>query len=183
MRSRILIRLAAVALVALSVVACGGGGGDPTAPVKDLVNLVETKQFAKVSDLACAAEKADIAQRFDFTSAMAGGLGDGVDAQAVTDAMTVKFEEPLYKEVSKSGDKATVQLTGTLKVGFDQAKMAEVLKAALAAQGLPADDATIQAALGTMSTGLEQGQPVDSTVDLALENGKWLICGVTDKTQ
>jgi hypothetical protein len=183
MRSRDLIRLAAVALVALSIAACGGGGGDTTAPVKDLVNLVETKQFAKVSDLACAAEKADIAQRFDFTSAMAGGLGDGVDAQAVTDAMTVKFAEPLYKEVSKSGDKAAVQLTGTLKVGFDQAKMAEILKTALAAQGLPTDDATIQAALGTMSTGLEQGQPVDSTVDLVLENGKWMICGVTDKTQ
>ncbi len=183
MRSSTLTRVVAIAMIALAVAACGGGGGDATAPVKELVNLVETKQFAKVSDLACAAEKANIAQRFDFASAMSGGLGEGVDANAITDAMTVKFEQPVYKEVSKSGDKATVQLTGTLRIGFDKVKMAAIMQTALQAQGLPVDDATINGALASMESGFAEGQPVDSSVDLTLENGKWMICGVTDKTQ
>ena len=182
MRSSTLTRVVVVAMVALSLAACSGGG-DPTAPVKELVRLVEAREFSKVSDLACAAEKANIAQRFDFASAMSGGLGEGVDAAAITDAMTVKFEQPVYREVSRSGDKAKVQLTGTLRIGFDKVKMGDLMKSALQAQGLPVDDSTVQTALGSLETGFADGQPVDSTVDLALENGKWMICGVTDASK
>lgn len=179
MRARSLTRIAVAALVVVAVAACsGGGGGDPTSTVKDMVNLVETKQFAKVADLACAAEKDSIAEQFDFSSALAGGL-QGVDAKAITDAMTIKFDGVGYKELEKSADKAKVQLTGTLKMSIDKAKMTDLVKQALAAQNLPVDDATIASMLDAMVGSFEQGQPIDSSVDLVLENGKWVVCGVT----
>ena len=178
MRARSLTRIAVAALVVALAACSGGGGGDPSSTVKDMVNLVETKQFTKVADIACAAQKESVAKQFDFSSALAGSL-QGVDANAITDAMTIKFDGVAYKELEKSADKAKVQLTGTLKMSIDKAKMTDLVKKALAAQNLPVDDATIASMLDSMVSSFEQGQPVDSTVDLVMENGKWVICGVT----
>ena len=180
MRVRTLTRVALAAVVVVAVSACSsGGGGDPTATVKEMVNLVETKQFTKVADVACAAEKATITTQFDPGAALSGSL-DGLDAQAITDAMTIKFDGVAYKELEKSADKARVQLTGTLKMSMDKARVTALVKKAVDAQGLPVDDATLGAMIDSMVGSFEQGQPVDSSVDLVMENGKWLICGLTD---
>ena len=182
MRARSLTTIALAALVVAAVAACGSGGGgsgDPTATVKDMVNLVEAKQFTKVADIACAAQKDTVVKQFDLGSALSGSL-QGVDASAITDAMTIKFDGVAYKELEKSADKAKVQMTGTLKMTVDKAKMQALVKTALAAQNMPVDDATINLMLDSMVGSFEQGQPVDSTVDLVMENGKWLICGVTE---
>ena len=167
------------ALVLLAVAACGGGAtGDPTATVKEMVSLVESKQFAKIADIACAAEKQAVAEQFDFGTQLSGEL-PGMDAAAITDTMTISMEPITYTEVEKSADKAKVKMTGTMTIGVDTEKMKALLAKTLQAQGLPADDAMIGPAVDAMVTEFAQGQDIDSTVDLVFENGKWLVCGVT----
>lgn len=181
MRIGTLARIATAVLAASFVVAaCSGSGnsGDPTATVKDFVSLVEQKQFDKIPDIACAAEKDQIKETFDIGSQLAGSL-EGIDAKAITDAMTIKFENVAFKELEKSADKAKVSLTGTLKMAVDKTAMTDLVKKVLAAQGMPVDDATVALMLTSMVGTLEQGEPVDSTVDLVVENGKWVVCGVT----
>jgi hypothetical protein len=47
----------------------------------------------------------------------------------------------------------------------------------MAAQGLAnATDDQINQALDMVSSQMEQGQQIDTTVDLIKENGKWVIC-------
>jgi hypothetical protein len=169
----------AVLAASLAVAACGGGNsGDPTAAVKDFVSLVEQKQFDKIPDIACAAQKDAMKEQFDIAGQLAGSL-EGVDAKSITDAMTIKFDNLEVKEVEKSADKAKVSLKGTLKMSVDKAKMTDLLKKVAVAQGLPVDDATVATMLDSMVGAFEQGEPVDSSVDLVVENGKWVVCGVT----
>ena len=180
MRVGTLARLATAVLAAsLVAAACGGGNsGDPTATVKDFVSLVEQKQFDKIPDIACAAEKDAMKEQFDIAGQLAGSL-EGVDAKSITDAMTIKFDNLEVKEVEKSADKAKVSLKGTLKMSVDKTKMTGVVKKVLEAQGTPVDDATVAMMLASMVGAFEQGEPVDSSVDLVVENGKWVVCGVT----
>ncbi len=180
MRVGTLARLVTAALaVSLVVAACSGGSsGDPTATVKDFVSLVEQKQFDKIPDIACAAEKDAMKEQFDIGGQLAGSL-EGIDAKSITDAMTIKFENLEVKEVEKSENKAKVSLKGDLKMSVDRTKMADLMKQVLAAQGMPVDDATVATMLDSMVGTFEQGEPIDSTVDLVVENGKWLVCGVT----
>jgi hypothetical protein len=169
----------AVLAASLVVAACGGGSsGDPTATVKDFVSLVEQKQFDKIPDIACAAQKDAMKEQFDIAGQLAGSL-EGVDAKSITDAMTIKFDNLEVKEVEKSAEKAKVSLKGTLKLSVDKAKMTDLLKKVLVTQGLPVDDATVATMLDSMVGAFEQGEPVDSSVDLVVENGKWVVCGVT----
>lgn len=177
-RSRSTLASLAV-IVTIAVAACGGGAtGDPTATVKEMVSLVEAKQFAKIADIACAAEKQAVAEQFDIGSQLSGEL-PGMDAAAITDAMTVEIAPVTYKELEKSADKAKVQMTGTMTIGVDDEKMRALLVKTLEAQGLPADDAMIGPAIDAMVAEFAQGQDIDSTVDLVYEDGKWLVCGVT----
>jgi hypothetical protein len=171
---------AALAVVVVAAVAgCGGGGsGDPTATVKELVSLVETRQLSKVADIACAAEKAAVAEQFDIGTQLSGEL-PGMDAASITDAMTISMDAMDYRELERSADKAKVQMTGTMTIGVDKKKMTALLTKALEAQGMPVDDATIGPVLASMVSEFAQGRDVDSTVDLVYENGRWLVCGMT----
>ncbi|MCU0505197.1 MAG: hypothetical protein MUE82_05375 [Chloroflexi bacterium] len=167
------------AIVVFAVTGCGGGAsGDPTATVKELVSLVEAKEFSRIADISCAAEKQTVAEQFDIGTQLSGEL-PGMDAAAITDAMTVEIAPVAYKELEKSADKAKVQLTGTMTIGVDKEKMRALLVSALEGQDLPIDDAMIGPALDGMVAEFGEGQDIDSTVDLVYENGKWLICGAT----
>jgi hypothetical protein len=180
MRASRCTRTILAALVVVAVAACGGGSsGDPTATVKELVSLVEAKQFDKVADISCAAEKEAVAEQFDFGTQLSGAL-PGMDAAAITDAMTVEIAPVTYKELEKSADKAKVQMTGTMTIGVDKEKMRALLLSALEGQDLPVDDSVIGPALDGMVAEFSEGQDIDTTVDLVYENGKWLICGVTE---
>jgi hypothetical protein len=174
-------RLASLAaMVVIAVAACGGGGatGDPTATVKEMVSLVEAKQFSKVADITCAAEKQAVAEQFDIGAQLSGEL-PGMDAAAITDTMTITMDPLTYTELEKSADAAKVRMTGTMTIGVDTQKMQALLTKTLEAQGLPADDTMIGPAVDAMVTEFARGQDIDSTVDLVYEDGKWLLCGVT----
>ena len=74
------------------------------------------------------------------------------------------------------GDKAQVQMKGTLTMKFDREKLKAVVTALLKSQGMDATDEIVNQALDQVAGQLEQGQAIDNKVDLVKENGKWVIC-------
>jgi hypothetical protein len=175
---RSFLRTATIAVVAiLSLSACGGGSNtnEPAGAVSAAMDAAESGGFAKLLDYTCAAKKNDVASLFGGGD-LSGLAGLGIDANAMFDAVKMDFQDVKTTETSKSGDKATVHVTGKLAISFDEAKMKDILKTVMTNAGQPADDATISAALAAMSGSLSQTQDLDEDVSVVQEGGKWLIC-------
>ena len=177
--NRSFLRSATIALAAiLSLSACGGAGSnanEPAGAVNAAMDAAESGGLAKVLDYTCAAKKNDVSSLFgggDLSSLAALG----VDSSAMRDAVKMDFQDVKTTETSKSGDKATVHVTGKAVITFDQAKMKEILKQVMANSGQPADDATINTALTAMAGAMSQSQDLDEDVSVVQEGGKWLIC-------
>jgi len=167
-------------IVAVLVAACGGtpGAGDsPTGVVKTALDRVAAKQVDKLPELACAAQRDRITEAFDLTGGMAGLL-PGLDAKALLEAVTFDVSKVVLTEGTVSGDTAEVRVTGTMGIEFDAATMREVLRPVLEEQGLPSDDASIDAMLGGLEA-MAQNVPVDETVQVVREDGAWKICDAT----
>jgi hypothetical protein len=179
--TRSIVRSAAFAIVAIvALSACGAAApnlSEPAGTVSAALDAAKTGGFATLVDYTCAAKKSDFASLFGGTG---GGLGSltalGIDANSLFDAIKVDFQDVKTTETSKTTDKATVHVTGKSTVTLDAAKMKEIFKKVMAANGQPADDATIDATVAAMSSQLSQSQPLDEDVNLVQENGKWLIC-------
>jgi hypothetical protein len=177
MRMRSPARLALVIMLALTFAGCGGssgGGSDPTDPVKSVIAAIEAKTFDKIADYACAAKKADVSKQFDFGAQMAGSLSGlpGVNTNDIVAAMSFKFENFSAKVQTSEGDKATVAITGTMKMSVDKQKMTDVLKAA----GGDAASGMVDLVMSGFDQIAKDGVPMDSTVAVVKENVKWLIC-------
>jgi hypothetical protein len=165
--------------LALAVGACGGGPGgaanDPTGAVSGALAAAQSGGLGKLSDFACAAHKNDIMGAFG-----GGDLGTltaaGVKPEDLFGAMTVSFANVTTKEVSKTDTAAKVHVTGDMSIKVDPEKFKTVAKALFTAQGLPADDATINAMVSGMANSLSSTQKIDSDVNVVNEGGKWLIC-------
>ena len=171
------LSLTLIALVVLSVVltACGGGAAasDQAAVVKAAMTAVTEKNFDKLSEYVCAAQKDKVAQAFNPAGALAGA---GVDAKKILDAMTIKLENSEFTKISESGDKAEVQMKGKLTIAVDKEKFKAVMVDIAKAQGqdLPADqmDQVLDMVVGQFS----QGMDLDEKVAVVKEGGKWLMC-------
>jgi hypothetical protein len=179
--TRSILRSAVFAIVAIVALAgCGTAApnlSEPAGTVSAALDAAKSGGFAKLVDYTCAAKKGDFASLFGGAG---GGLGSltalGIDANTLFDAIKVDFQDVKTAETSKTADKATVHVTGKSTVTFDAAKMKEIFKKVMAANGQPVDDATIDATIAAMSGQLSQSQALDEDVNLVQENGKWLIC-------
>jgi hypothetical protein len=179
MRTTTLRSIALAVVLAALAVGCGGSvanQSEPAGAVKSALDSAQSGGIAALEGFACAANKDEIANMFG-----AGGLdsleGLGVDADDLLGAMKMEFKDIQTTEKSKSGDNAIVNVKGTMTVTIDPAKMREFMKAMMEAQGQPVDDATLDMAIGAMSSQLSQSQPLDEDVEVVQEGGKWLICG------
>jgi hypothetical protein len=173
-----IVRTAVVAVaMILAVAGCGSAApntSDPAGTVTSAMDAAKSGGFAKLADFVCAAKKGDISTLFGGGAGSLSGLG--VDANTLFDAIKIDFQDVKATETSKTGDTATVHVTGKTVTTIDPTKMKAVMKQMMTAQGLPADDATIDAALAGMSSQLTQSQTMDQDVTLKQEGGKWLIC-------
>jgi hypothetical protein len=180
--TRSILRSVAIAVaVIVSLAGCGAGApntSDPAGSVSAALDAARSGGFAKLVDYTCAAQKSNFASLFG--GAGSGGLGSlaalGIDANSLFDAMKVDFQDVKTTETSKTADKATVHVTGKTTITFDAAKMKEIFKKVMAANGQPVDDATIDATVSAMSGQLTQSQALDRDVNLVKEGDKWLIC-------
>ena len=171
------VRAALLSVLVMLAVACGGGGAsaDPAGSVKAAFDSVASGGLAKFDEFACAAQKGKVAEAFtgaagsQFTQA-------GVNMADVMNAMSVKFENVAATEVSKTDKAAKVHVTGTMTINVDQEKFKPILKQMLTAQGLPADDNTINTALAAMAGQMSKSQTLNQDIDVVNEGGKWLIC-------
>lgn len=183
--SRRLVRARLRLVVAAFVVsvlagACGGtpGAGDsPTGVVRTALDRMAAKQVDQLPELACAAQRDRITEAFDLTGGMAGLL-PGLDPKALLDAVAFDVSKVVLTEGTVSGDTAEVRMTGTMGIEFDAATMREVLRPVLEGQGLPSDDASIDAMVGGLEA-MAQNVPVDETVKVVREDGAWKICDAT----
>lgn len=163
--------------IVLVVAACSSGAtGSPTGTVKEVFRLIEAGQLDKVPDLACAASKDRAAKEFDFASALASSLPEGIDAQQVAAAIHITTSSLAITEESRTGDAASVRIKGSVNISIDTEKFKVILKSYLTASGQPADDAAVDAAVAQMSGILSTDQAMDTTADVILEGGAWKIC-------
>ncbi len=177
--SAIRVRLAFLAVIVVVLAACGGAGGatsDPASSVKAAFDAAASGGLAKLDDFACAAQKGKLAEAFGGAAGAGPLESAGVNMTDMLNAMTVKFDNVTTTESSRTDTNATVHVTGNMTITVDPAKFKPILKAMMAAQGAPVDDATIDAAMTAMSSTLSKSQPLDQDVKVVNEGGKWLIC-------
>ena len=167
-----------ISAVLVLVAACGGGGGDsgdPAAVVRSALAAAQSKDFTALEGLACEAQKDEIRDQFDFSAGL-GDLAPGMDAEQVLDAITIDTSKVEVGSPAIDGDKATVEVSGSMSIDVDVDKLKPIIKAALEAQGLPSDDATIDQAMGMFGAMSSQDIPMDETLGLVKEGGAWKIC-------
>jgi hypothetical protein len=172
--------VAAFAAMLLAISACSGAPAgattdDPVGTVNAAIAAAESGGFAKLSDYACAAQKDDIANAFGGGN-MSQLSQAGVDPNEIFDAMKVDFQDITATEGSKTDTEATVHLKGKVAISFDEAKMKEVIKKVIQAQGITATDQMVELAMTQMSSALSKTQDIDDDMKLVKENGKWLVC-------
>lgn len=168
-----------VATVALLAAACGaapqlGGGNDPAGIAQQAMAALQARDITKLTSLACAAQKDEIAESFT------GGLSDlapGTDPSTILQAVQVDTSKVVVGTATISGDTAVVPLTGSMKLTIDEAKLRPIVQAALQAQGAPADDAAVTAAMAFVSAFNGQEIPLDDQpITLKQEDGTWKVC-------
>lgn len=157
--------------------ACSGSpaANDPSGAVQAALGAATSGGIAKLADYTCAAKKGDIANAFGGMN-LSALQSAGINLSDLLNAMSMKFENVSTTQVSKSDSAATVHLTADLTIAFDKDKMRSVMKTMLAAQGQAVDDATLDAAMGMMSSQLSRSSKIDEDVQLVSEGGKWLLC-------
>jgi hypothetical protein len=178
MQSRFLRSAVIAAVLVLGVVGCGGGianQSEPAGAVKAALDATQSGGITKLADYACAAKKGDIANLFGGES-VSSLTALGVDPNEVFGAVKFEFKDVQTSEVSRTGESAVVRLNGTMNISIDAAKMRDVMKRVVEAQGQPVDDATLDMVIAGMTSQLSQPQPIDEEVTVVQEGGKWLIC-------
>jgi hypothetical protein len=168
-----LVLLTAIVLLLTACGAAGGGGSDPAGTVKAAFDATQSGGLAKLDDFACAAQKGKMAEAFGGVSQLSSA---GVDLNSLMNAVSIKFDNVTTKESSRTDKEATIHVTGNMTTTVDPEKFKPILKQMLAANGQPADDATVQTVLAAMSSQLSNTQALDEDVKVVNEGGKWLIC-------
>jgi hypothetical protein len=163
---------------ALVVAACGGagplaGGTDPASVARQAMAVLAAGDITKLTDLACAASKESIAN--SLTGGL-GELGSGAEAAALLQAIKIDTSKVTVGEATVTGDTAVVPLKGSMTISFDKEKVKPIVQAALQAQGVAADDAAVEAAMGFLTAFEGQAIPLDQPLTLKQENGAWKLC-------
>lgn len=171
------------AILLLVIAGCGGGAADtdegPVNTVNNLIQAVEDEEFARVSDFACEAQRAEVAEMFDIGGLIGASMaGTDIDPQMVLDAMSFEFVDPVVEELSRDGNAATVRLESLLDISVDEDQFREVVLQLLEEQGMeePPESVVDQVMEQATAQFEELDQQVDEEFQLVRENDEWLIC-------
>jgi hypothetical protein len=108
---RLSVVIVMVFMLSALLTACGGGGGagQSSAAAKSFFDAFTQLDFAKMKDLTCDAQKSGIDQATQSMSALG-------DASKLKDLIQIDTSGLKFDEKSVSGDKATVVVSGKIKV-------------------------------------------------------------------
>jgi hypothetical protein len=171
-----------VGLALMGAVALGCSGApspaadDPKATVQAALDAAESGGLARLSDFACAAQRENIASIFAGGGQLAPLASAGIDLQAFMSTISFRFDNVALGEPKVDGDRATVRMNGALTASIDEARMKEVIRPLLQAQGLAVTDQMLDTMMQALTTQLGQGRTIDEELQLVRENGRWLIC-------
>jgi hypothetical protein len=168
-----------VLVIAVLVAACSSTAPAPDSPggvVQAALEKLAAKDVGGLRALACAGQEERIGEQLGLAGIGAGAeLIPGVDTQALLDAITLDVSAVKFGDPAVDGDVATVPVTGSAKVTFDEARMRPLVKAVLEQRGTPMSDDQLDALLKTLAT-YGQDVPIDQTIRLVREGGAWKIC-------
>lgn len=158
--------------------ACGGAANDPVGVTKDAMQAMMDKDFNKLGELTCAAKKANVQNLIN----PAGALGSaGIDPNNMLNALTIRLTNAEFTKVSESGDKAVVQVKGTLSIKLDKEKakaiMMEGAKAANSQGQFGTPPALMDPIIDALAVLIEQDRKFDNKIDVVKEGGRWKVCG------
>jgi hypothetical protein len=192
-RIGLLVRLAALGLAVLTMLAACSPGSEASGPagvVRDALNKLAAKDVEGLRGLACAGQEDQIRSLLDLSGA-AGGLipglsggspgaspGEllpGVDTQALLDAVKVDVSGVDVGDAAIDGAVARVPLSGDVKVTFDADTLRPIVKQVLEQQGSTVSDTQLDAMLQLLQS-YGQNVPLDVSVRLIQEDGAWKIC-------
>lgn len=167
--------LLALSMVGAPALAAEPSADDPVATVNGLLDSIVAKDFAAVPTFVCAQYAEQVASTFDIAAQI--GEMPGVDLQALINGLIFTADPRSATLVSNDGAAAVVDLQATLSMTLDETVARDFVKQLLESQGQEASDAVIDAVLPQLMSQFEgQTQDLTESVDLVLENGKWLVC-------
>lgn len=174
--------LAMLALLLISglVSACQGGpaADSPTGMVRTALEKLAARDVAGFRAMACAGAEAGVLDQLGLPGDLSGELLPGVDMNAVLDAVTLDTAGLILENEAVTGETATVDVRGDIKVTFEAERVRPLLEALLEAQGNAMTDAQLDALLVTLARAAQEF-PVDQTVGLVREGGAWKLCSAS----
>jgi hypothetical protein len=168
--------LLAVALVVAACSPAPPAADSPGAVVQAALDRLAAKDVEGLRPLACAGQEDRIAEQLGLAGVGAGAaMLPGIDTQALLDAISLDVSGVKFGDPAIDGDVATVPVTGSAKVTFDETRMRPLVKAILEQRGTPMSDDQLDSLLKTLAT-YGQDVPIDESIRLIRESGAWKIC-------
>lgn len=175
-------RIAWVALLlAASLLAGCQGGPAPDSPsgvLRTALEKLAARDVAGLRAMACAGAEAGVLDQLGLPGDLSGEILPGVDMNAILDAVTLDTSALVLQDEVVTGDTATVDVRGDIRISFDAQRVKPLVKALLEAQGNPVTDEQLDALLVTLSRAAQE-LPVDQTVGLVREDGAWKLCSAS----
>ncbi len=176
MRHRSRLPILSLLLVAL-VAGCQGGpaADSPTGVARTALEKLAARDVAGLRAMACAGAEAGVLDQLGLPGDLSGELLPGVDMNAVLDAVTLDTAALVLQNQVVTGETATVDVRGDIRISFDAERVKPLVKSLLEAQGNPLTDEQLDALLATLGRAAQE-LPVDQTVGLVREGGAWKLC-------
>jgi hypothetical protein len=177
-RSRLLAGPVAVSLLfGLAAVPGPVSAADsPEAAVDELFDIVTDADFARITEVVCAADQAAARDAFDVGSQL--GLGEG---DALASALAINISDRAIEPVSVDGDIAVVKVAATMSMSVADDQVEDLVRAILEAEAgpddPPASEANVEMMVGLMGSAFNQTQRIEEEVSVIREDGEWLVCG------
>jgi hypothetical protein len=133
------------------------------------------RDVAGLRAMACAGAEAGVLDQLGLPGDLSGELLPGVDMNAILDAVTLDTAALILQNEVVTGETATVDVRGDIRISFDAERVKPLVKSLLEAQGNPLTDEQLDALLVTLGRAAQE-LPVDQTVGLVREGGAWKLC-------
>lgn len=151
---------------------------DPVAPVQQVLTAVSEGRFGDATEPFCAELEAvalgGLGQLDDI-----GDMGLGFDLSSLLSAVAIDTSSLDLFVVEEGAESATVGLSGTVQVGIDEDRLAELMVGVLSTEDEPVDVETVKGVLPLLLPDIESmsaSVELDESIEVVREAGVWQVC-------